>query len=116
MSMAPVAVKCHDDSLSLGCLLGAVLGSMSHAVAGALQIWAAVATTWRHGDNQLQAAAEDHLSESGVLLQLRSMWMFMSHVATKGHMKPWVWAATCGLVGVHEPHCCQKHPDLRVQD
>ena len=99
MSMAPVAVKCHDDSHGLGCLLGAVLASISHAAAGALQI------TRGHGDHQTQAFPKDPMSGSVVLLQLRSMLMPMSHVATKGHMNPWVWAATHGLVGVQEPHC-----------
>lgn len=49
---------------------------MSHAAGGALQIWG-------HGDHQTQAAAEDPISGSVVLLQLRSMLMPMSHVATK---------------------------------
>lgn len=37
------------------------------------------------------------MSGSMVLPQPRSM--LMSHGVTKGHMKPQVWDATCGLVG-----------------
>lgn len=53
------------------------------------------------------------MSGSVVLPQSRSM--LMSHGATKSHMKPKVWAATCGVVGDQGPCCYQSHSDLSGQ-
>lgn len=58
----------------------AMLVSRGHTVTGAMLIWVAFTATWGHGD---------HMSESVVLLQLRSVLNSMAHVA-KGHMEPGV--------------------------
>lgn len=36
-------------------------------------------------------------------------WCPCPHGTSKGHMKPEVWATSCGLVDVQGPCCCQSH-------
>lgn len=66
MSVTPIAIKCHWSGLP---------------------IWMAFSATWGHGDNQTQAAAEDHFWVRGPTIAEVYV-NIHGPCYTKGYMKP----------------------------